>query len=408
MIAIRFTPRTGTRRRYIRIAGLVAVLLWAGVLSAAGRAPGPAEPEPEEDLAPVRIAGPFAFPWSVAFLPDGAMLVTERAGRLHLVAADGHARTVKGLPPVLSIVKDGQAGLLDVAADPRFADNGFIYLSYAHGVPDRSVLRVMRARLDPETVSLRDSAIVFESGEGRVPELYGGRLALTDDGYLFVGLGDRFERERAQSLSDPAGSIVRLQADGGVPLDNPFATTPGARPEIWSYGHRNPLGLAVDDQGRLWMHENGPYGGDELNLIRPGLNYGWPIVSHGVEYPKPPPRERRGPTTIEGTTKEGMEPPFHVWALAIAPSGLALEPVEDGIVFWVGGLASRSVVALEMHDGVIVREDHHLADVLGRIRDMRRGPDGFIYVLTDDPEGVLYRLDPQIEHAGRRLRTRRM
>lgn len=406
MIA-RSPPSPAFIGRSLAAAALALLMLGMGALAAEAHAPGPEDTEVEETLAPAQIAGPFAFPWSLGFLPDGSILVTERVGRLRLVAPDGGLRPVSGLPPMLAIGHDGQAGLLDVAVDPRFSDNGLIYLSYTHGPRDRSVLRVLRARLDT-TARLQDRTIIYESTPARVPELFGGRLAVTSDGYLFVGLGDRFARERAQDLGDPAGSIIRIRTDGAVPLDNPFATVPGARPEIWSYGHRNPLGLALDDQGRLWSHENGPYGGDELNLIQPGRNYGWPIISHGVEYPKPPPSERRGPTTIEGTAKEGMEQPLHVWTPAVAPSGLALEPVDGSLVFWIGGLTAQSLIALEVRDGVVVDEERHLAGVLGRIRDVRRGPDGFLYVLSDGPEGMLYRLDPLTEHAGRRLRTRRM
>jgi glucose/arabinose dehydrogenase len=394
--------------RFVRAAALAIILLGLGVSAAAAEVSALGESETDEVLAPVQTAGPFEFPWSLGFLPAGSMLVTERAGRLRIVAADGGLRTVSGLPPMLAITKDGQAGLLDVAVDPRFSSNGFIYLSYSHGPRDSSVLRVLRARLDAATARLDDGTIIYESTPAPVPELYGGRLAITNDGYLFLGLGDRFARERAQDLGDPAGTIVRIRTDGAVPSDNPFATTPGARPEIWSYGHRNPLGLAIDDQGRLWSHENGPSGGDELNLIRPGRNYGWPVISHGVEYSKPPPSERHGATTIEGTAKEGMEQPFYAWTPAIAPSGLALEPTDGGVLFWIGGLAARSLIALEVRDDAVVDEERHLAEVLGRIRDVRRAPDGFIYVLSDGPEGILYRLDPQTEHATRRLRTRRM
>lgn len=340
---------------------------------------------------PVQIAGPFEFPWSIAFLPDGSMLVTERAGRLQLVAPGAAAREVTGVPAVLY---QGTAGLLDVAVDPSFAKNGVIYLSYVHGTEASSTLRVLKAKLNSSRKALVKGRVIFESTAAPAVEQYGGRMVVTPDGYLFLTIGDRWEAERAQDLSDHAGSIIRIRTDGSIPTDNPFVSVAGAKPEIWTYGHRNPQGLAFDPRtGQLWSHEHGPLGGDELNLILPGRNYGWPVITHGLDY--------SGEPMGEGATKEGMEQPVHHWVPGIAPSGLALEEAGGSTIFWIGALAGQSLIRLEMRGDRLLGEQRLLQDVLGRIRDVRMGPDGFLYVLTDDPEGALYRLDPVIEQAGR-------
>jgi glucose/arabinose dehydrogenase len=226
--------------------------------------------------------------------------------------------------------------------------------------------------------------------------MYGGRLVVTKDGHLYLTVGDRWQHRHAQDLSNHEGKIVRIRTDGSIPSDNPFASVAGAKPEIWSYGHRNQLGLAQDGTGRLWSHENGPRGGDEVNLILPGRNYGWPVISHGVHY--------SGEPVGEGTEKEGMEQPIHHWSPSIAPSGLALEGSGRRMIFWIGALAAQSLVRLEVEDGRVVGEQRLLEGVLGRIRDVRIGPDGILYVVTDDPEGALYRLDPVVEQARQRSR----
>ena len=215
-------------------------------------------PASPTEFEAVRIAGPFEFPWSIAFLPDNSILVTERPGRLQLIQPGSVAREVAGLPPIL---KKDLAGLLDVAIDPGFAENRIVYLSYVHGTAAASTIRVLRAKLDGNRM-LVDPHVIFESYPAtRSAEQLGGRIAITSDGYLFLTLGDRWKPERAQDLSDHAGSIVRIRTDGSIPKDNPFVSMPGARPEIWSYGHRNPQGLAIDARtGRLWSHEHGPMG----------------------------------------------------------------------------------------------------------------------------------------------------
>ena len=344
------------------------------------------------ELEAVRIAGPFEFPWSIAFLPDNSILVTERPGRLQLIQPGSVAREVAGLPPILN--KD-HAGLLDVAIDPGFAENRIVYLSYVHGTAAASTIRVLRAKLD-ENRALIDRGVIFESyPAAHSAKQLGGRIAITGDGYLFLALGDRSTPERAQDRSDHAGSIIRIHTDGSIPKDNPFISMPGARSEIWSYGHRNHQGLAINAHtGRLWAHEHGPMGGDELNLVIAGRNYGWPVITFGFDY--------SGKPIGEGTAKVGMEQPVHHWTPAIAPSGLAIENADGVTVFWIGALAGQSLVRLEMQDGRIVREQRLLKDELGRIRDVRIGPDGLLYLITDDREGALYRLQPAVEQALRR------
>lgn len=347
------------------------------------------EPHDTAEFAAVRVAGPFEFPWSIAFLPDSSILLTEQPGRLQLIPSGSVAREVAGLPPVLS---KGYAGLLDVAVDPGFSENRTVYLSYVHGTEVSSTIRVLRAKLDQSSKTLVGQQVIFESIPAASPEQLGGRIAVTGDGHLFLTLGDRWEPARAQNLSDHAGSIIRIRTDGSVPVDNPFVSVPGARSEIWSYGHRNPQGLAFDARtGKLWSHEHGPQGGDELNLIVSGRNYGWPVITHGLDY--------SGKPIGEGTAKEGMEQPLHHWSPAIAPSGLAVESAGGVTVFWIGALGGQSLVKLEMEAGRIVREQRLLQNELGRIRDVRIGSDGPLYLITDDPEGALYRLEPAVEQA---------
>jgi glucose/arabinose dehydrogenase len=329
-----------------------------------------------------RMAAPFEFPSSVSLLPDGAALVTERAGRLWLVRLDAEPVQIDGMPPVLN--RD-HAGLLDVALDSGFRRNGIIYFSYAHGDGAFSTIRVMRAKLDRSRHCLEDGEVIFESTPASTFEHLGGRMVITDDGYLFLSIGDRQQRELAQDLADHAGSIIRIRTDGAVPLENPFVSVEGARPEIWSYGHRNPQGLALDvSTGRLWAHEHGVKGGDELNLIVSGANYGWPLIAFGVEY--------SGEPIGEGVEREGLEPPLHHWEPDIAPSGLSVESTGGITTFWIGALVGRSLVRLDMQDERILQEVRLLQGFLGRIRDVRLGPDGSLYLVTDDPEGGLFRI----------------
>lgn len=340
-------------------------------------------------LPAVQIAGPFQYPWSIAFLPDHSILVTEKLGRLQLIRPAADPMSVTGLPAVLH---KGHGGLLDVAVDPAYPENGILYLSYLHGSEELSSVRVLRARLDRSSNALLDQQVIFESIPSASTEQLGGRIAITRDGHLFLTLGARWQAKRAQDLSDDAGKIIRIRTDGSVPEDNPFVAVSGVRPEIWSYGHRNPQGLAFDASGRLWSHEHGPLGGDELNLIHSGRNYGWPVITYGLTY--------SGDKIGEGTEKEGMEQPIRYWSPAIAPSGLAVQIAGATTLIWIGALADQSLVMLELVDDRIIRERRWLQKELGRIRDVRVGPDSSLYIIVDDAQGGLYRLLTRMEQAG--------
>ncbi|MEM7044436.1 MAG: PQQ-dependent sugar dehydrogenase [Pseudomonadota bacterium] len=330
------------------------------------------------------------FPWGMAFLPDGDMLITERDGRLRLVSGGGLDPTpIAGVPDVFA---SGQGGLLDVAIDPAFAENGLVYLSYS-GVDDdgRSSTRVARGRL--QDGALQDVEVIFRSNSvssgGRH---FGSRLGFDPDGYLYVTSGDRGNPDSAQNLARHAGTVLRLLPDGSVPDDNPFVGQSGVRPEIYSYGHRNPQGLAVHPEtGRVWTQEHGPRGGDEVNLIEAGVNYGWPEISWGINY---------SGTPINAGLREldGMAQPAHFWDPSIAPSGMTFYdgdafPEWQGDLF-VGALKFQLIARLEMEGDEIVAEERLLEGQLGRIRDVRTGPDGLLYILTDDPDGGLYRIAP--------------
>ncbi|MFU8858569.1 MAG: PQQ-dependent sugar dehydrogenase [Deferrisomatales bacterium] len=334
-------------------------------------------------------------PWGMAFLPDGRLLVTERPGRLRIVV-DGalDPRPLEGLPPVAA---HGQGGLLDVALHPDFGRNRLVYLSYAgaeRGTLGRQLLGTEVARGRLEGHRLADVEVIFRA-EPKTPggRHFGSRLVFDRQGYLFVTLGDRGEMDRAQRLDDHAGSIVRLHDDGRVPEDNPFVSRPDARPEIYTYGNRNVQGAVLHpDTGVLWTHEHGPQGGDEINVVRAGTNYGWPVITYGVNYVT-------GTRIGIGTEKEGMAQPLLHWTPSIAPSGMAFYDGERfprwrGHLF-VGALRGQHVVRVEVEgEERVVRQERLLEGVLGRVRDVRSGPDGYLYLLTDHPAGVLARLVP--------------
>ena len=336
----------------------------------------------------VKVVDGLEHPWGLAFLPDGRMLVTERPGRLRIVA-DGWLvpEPVAGVPEVWD---DGQGGLLDVALHPGFAENGLIYLSYASPDDDNdAATAVARGRLAGARLEdVEEIYVALPRDDGG--RHFGSRL-LFADGYLFVTAGERGEPDRAQDVGDPAGSVIRLQDDGRVPEDNPFVGTAGARPELYSIGHRNPQGMAREAAtGRIYAVEHGPKGGDELNLIEPGVNYGWPVITYGKSY--------MGFKIGEGTHKEGMAQPVHYWVPSISPSGLMIYdgdrfPAWQGS-FFAGALSGELLVRLEVADGKAVVEERMLEDLEERIRDVRQGPDGLIYLLTDHPEGMLLRLEP--------------
>ena len=338
----------------------------------------------------VKLVEGLSFPWSIAFLPDGRMLVTERDGRLRIVSRDFKLdpKPVEGVP---AVVATGQGGLFDVALHPEFARNQTIYLAYNGAGSGGWGTELMRARLDGHR--LTEPKVLFRiERKTRAGQHFGGRIVFDRKGYVYLTLGDRGERERAQRLNDHAGSVIRLHDDGRVPEDNPFVKRAGAKPEKYTLGNRNMQGAALHPvTGELWTHEHGPQGGDEINVMRAGRNYGWPVISYGVNY-------GIGTKIGEGTHKEGMEQPLYKWVPSIAPSGMAFYQ-GDKFPRWqgnllVGALRSEMLVRLELDGEKIVREERLLKGVLGRIRDVRVGPDGYVYLLTDDSEGVLARLEP--------------
>ncbi len=371
----------------VLLAGCVLAMVWAANGQAALRL-APIDSERERFQLQV-LHEKLQHPWSLQFLPDGRMLVSERVGRLLLLGADGKLLArVGGLPAIRA---EGQGGLLDVALDPAFADNRRLFLAFAAG-PDRHHLgtEVASARLlDNRLVDLHTLFVAEpKSGGGRH---FGGRL-LVDGKYLYITLGERGQRERAQALDDHAGSVIRLLLDGRVPEDNPFVGKRGARPEIFTYGHRNVQGIARHPStGQIWTHEHGPQGGDEINILKAGANYGWPVITYGVNY-------GIGTPIGEGTHKAGMAQPLYYWDPSIAPSGMSFYTGErfprwQGSLF-VGSLKFQLLVRLTLKEGKVVGEERLLERVLGRIRDVRQGPDGLIYLLTDSPEGLLVRLEP--------------
>jgi glucose/arabinose dehydrogenase len=376
---------------------LSAFLLFTAPGGSQTLSPGETTESSTPDFRVVRVAGPFEDPWSIAFLPDGGMLVTERPGRLQYIPAGGPSSSpIAGLPPILT---GEHAGLMDVILDPDFAHNRTVYLSYAHGTDDASTVRVLKATLDLAGTALSDQQVMFEAQPYALELInYGGRLAFDAGGLLYLTLGDRYEEKRAQDLGDDWGSVIRMRRDGSFPEDNPFVGKAGARPGIWSYGHRNPQGLAVDAQtGQIWLHEHGPMGGDELNLIQRGHNYGWPVVTYGLGYD--------GKPISALTHADGMDQPVYYWVPSIAVSGLALYqadrvPQWHGTL-WAGSLAGEMLVRLSLADGKVVREERLLKEMFGRIRDVRVGPDGLIYIVNDSPEGALYRIEPLHRSASR-------
>jgi aldose sugar dehydrogenase len=333
-------------------------------------------------------------PWCVGFLPDGRMLVTERPGRLRVITPEGKLllRPVEGVP---SVAAKGQGGLFDVLPHPRFAENRWIYLSYAEPGMGGQGTALMRARL-VETKGnwhLENQQVIFRmQPKTGTQQHFGGRLVFDRAGYLYLTLGDRGDMERAQKLNDHAGSVIRLHDDGRVPADNPFLKVGSALPEKFTLGQRNIQGATLHpESGAVWTHEHGPQGGDEINVIRAGANYGWPIVTYGVNY-------GTGTKIGEGPGKPGMTPPIHHWTPSIAPSGMAFYtgqklPQWRGNLF-VGALKDQMLVRVQLEGERVVKEEQLLKNAIGRIRDVRNGPDGYLYLLTDEAQGMLARIEP--------------
>jgi glucose/arabinose dehydrogenase len=329
-------------------------------------------------------------PWSLAFLPDGRMLVTEQAGRLRLVESDFRLdpKPIEGLP--LSIER-GQGGLFDVVLHPNYAQNGWIYWAYNAPGPGGWGTALARGKLKGHRMN--EVQVLFSmQPKTRSSQHFGGRIVFDTAGMLYLTLGDRGDKDRAQKLDDHSGSVIRLHDDGRVPADNPFAKRAGAFPEKWTLGNRNIQGAALHPKtGELWTHEHGPQGGDELNVMRAGLNYGWPVVSYGVNY-------GLGTRIGEGHSKPGMVQPLHVWVPSIAPSGMAFVsgsqfPQWQGDLL-VGALRGQMLVRLVLNGEKVMREERLLQGRAGRIRDVRMGPDGLIYLLSNGADGALLRLEP--------------
>ena len=369
-----------------------STLVLAGALWAA--APARAAQEPVSAPAQVTaVVGGLDHPWAMAFLPDGGgVLITERPGKLRLLRTPGGlSKPLAGVPKVAA---SGQGGLLDVALSPDFAKDRYVYLSYAESDGDKSGTVVGRGRLSAGATALEDFKVLFR----QMPKLssglhFGSRLVFDRNGYLFVSLGENNQRPTAQDLDKLQGKIVRLNRDGSVPTDNPFVGKPGARPEIWSYGHRNPQGMALNPwSGELWENEHGPRGGDEINLIQPGKNYGWPLATYGINYSGQPIPEAKGETV------PGTEPPLFWWAKSPAISGMAFYDA-DRFPAWkhsvfIGALANQNLIRLTLDGNRVVGQEWLLGDRKSRIRDVRQGPDGYVYVLTDASPGQLLRLAP--------------
>ncbi|MCH8240629.1 MAG: PQQ-dependent sugar dehydrogenase [Proteobacteria bacterium] len=359
------------------------------MLALIGLAPASAPAAGQKAYRAVTVAQGFVHPWGMAFLPDGRMLVTERPGRLRIVTASGQiSKPVSGLPEIAAI---GQGGLLDVALHPDFKTNALIYFSFAEPGPGGQGTAVARARL--EGLSLLDVTIIFR----QQPKLSGGfhfgsRLVFARDGTLYISMGDRGRMGQAQNRRNHQGTIARVNDDGSIPGDNPFIDHPDALPEIYTYGNRNVQGMALNPwTGIVWAQEHGPKGGDEVNILKAGANYGWPVITYGIDYD--------GSIISDLTHKKNMEQPVLHWTPSIAPSGMAFYdgerfPQWRGDLF-VGALKDRHLRRIDLDGDKVVGQEILLEELNARIRDVRAGPDGYLWVLTDAPRGRLIRIEPR-------------
>ena len=372
------------------ITATIIAVVSAVSLPALAQAPRSPTPKPvEASIHVTTVAQGLQRPWGLAFLPDGRMLVTEKSGKLRIIERDG--RLSEPLDGVPEVVTGGQGGLLDVELSPNFVQDRFVYLSYAEPSESGVGTAVARGRLGER--ALEDVHVIWR----QTPKVsgvnhWGSRLVFRRDGTIFITLGDRFDyRELAQDLSTTLGKIVRINPDGSIPRDNPFVGRVGVQPEIWSYGHRNIQAAALHPEtGELWTVEHGARGGDELNQPQLRRNYGWPVITYGINYSG----ERIG----EGTAKEGMEQPVYYWDPVIAPSGAvfytgAAFPEWKGDLF-VGSLQPGLLVRLRLNNGRVVQEERYLGDFEERIRDVVQGLDGLLYLLTDSRNGRILRIEP--------------
>ncbi|ROL64494.1 PQQ-dependent sugar dehydrogenase [Pseudomonas vranovensis] len=373
---------------------------WLPTLMTAALLPLLAHAAPERDFKSEEgsvkvstLAEGLRNPWALAFLPDGqGILVTERAGNLRIVSPEGKVGPpLGGVPEVWA---KGQGGLLDVVLSPTFKQDRMVYLSYAEGggEGDTAGTAVGRGRLSADNAKLEDFNVIFR----QQPKLssgnhFGSRLVFDRDGYLFIALGENNQRPTAQDLDKLQGKVVRILPDGTVPKDNPFVGQANVRPEIWSFGHRNQQGAALNPwTGELWTNEHGPRGGDEINIPKPGKNYGWPIATHGINYSLMPIPEARGEHV------EGMLDPHHAWEKSPAISGMAFydnprfKPWDHSL--FIGALAAQELIRLELKGDKVVHEERLLGELKARIRDVRVGPDGYLYLLTDETDGALLKV----------------
>jgi glucose/arabinose dehydrogenase len=372
----------------------------AALAQTAGRLPSfsketvAATPAPLVAVQATALVRGLKNPWSLAWLPNGEMLVTERGGTLRRITADLKLdpQPIEGVPRVKVA---GQAGLFDVVPHPQYASNGWLYLAYAEPSPTDDGeygTALMRARLRDGRLVDQEKLFAMAPKSRRGFHL-GGRIVFDGKGFLYLTLGDRGEMSRAQASRDHAGSVIRLHDDGRVPADNPFIGKPDQLPEVFSRGNRNMQGAAIHPTtGELWTHEHGPQGGDELNIIRAGRNYGWPTITYGVNYVT-------GTKIGEDTAREGLEQPLHVWVPSIGVSGMAFYNA-NAIPQWkgsllLGGLSGQSLVRLALDGERVVREERLLFGEVGRVREVRVGPDGWVYLLNDSPEGALWRVRPR-------------
>ena len=380
---------TGLRLKVMYLL-LIACLMVGAPSPVQAQAPRSPTPAPVKGVVDVQtIAKGLEHPWSLAFLPDKRLLVTERPGRLRLVGPDG--RVSEPLTGVPQVYASGQGGLLDVALSPAFDKDRLVYLSFAESGEGGAGTAVARGRLGER--GLENTQVIWrQQPKVSGPNHWGSRIVFRPDGTLFVTLGERFNySERAQDLATTLGKIVRINPDGSAPRDNPFVSRAGAQPEIWSYGHRNVQAAALDPEtGQLWTVEHGARGGDELNHPEAGKNYGWPVISYGVHYSY----LKIG----EGTAKQGMEQPVYYWDPVIAPSGMVFY---TGNLFagWknnvlIGSLTPGLLVRLVMKDGKVAQEERYLGDLRERIRDVGQAPDGSLYLLTDARNGQILRITP--------------
>ena len=337
------------------------------------------------------VATGLVHPWALAFLPDGKMLVTERPGRMRIVTPEGQlSPPLKGVPDVWAT---GQGGLLDVVTDRGFAQNRTIFFCYSERTSGGGRTAIARAKLNDGNGRLDETKVIFrQEGPLSSGNHYGCRFVQASDGNLFVTLGEHFGyREEAQNLANHLGKVIRIAPDGSAPPDNPFVGRDGARPEIWSFGHRNQQGLAINPaNGELWEIEHGPRGGDEVNIIGKGKNYGWPVIGFGIDY--------SGAKIHEASAKDGMEQPVKYWVPSIAPSGATfytgkLFPKWNGSLF-TGALAGKMLVRLQLNGNTVTGEERLLQNLHERIRDVRQGPDGALWLLTDNSAGRILRVSP--------------